>query len=249
MKLQALLVDTICTARRSGHRVSLPKADWSALSLADGYHVQGLVAHALNLFPDGHPPAWKLGGDPHSGPATAPVPGNAILTSPWCFQPGYAVDYGIEAEIAVRLGQDLPAGATQKQMLEAIESYFPCVELCDIRFDTDETIPPALQRADQQFNRALILGYPVSKATLPDWAKISLRLEVNGNTKFAGTGCHPFLNPLYSLPWLANHAAKQWDGLHAGDIIATGTWSGIYWRQPGESIRVVFENFGEVTMI
>jgi 2-keto-4-pentenoate hydratase len=244
--LQAALCDTLITARREVRRLPLPAHDWSVFSTADALAVQGQQAAHFGWFPDGHPPAWKLGGSPSSGASTAPVPADAVFEAPWQCPPGFAVAFGIEAEIAVRLARDLPAGASAADAWQAIDCFFPCIEFCDTRVDSPEALSAALQLADQQSNRAIILGPALRLSAAPDWARVSVHVEVGGHKVHSSSGGHPFIDPLSSLPWLARHAAEQYDGLRAGDIIATGTWSGIHWAAPGELTRVSFSGFGEL---
>ncbi|KAF7599921.1 MAG: hydratase [Candidatus Dactylopiibacterium carminicum] len=202
----------------------------------------------MGWFQDGHPPAWKLGGSPASGPACAPVPADAIFESPWQLPAGFAVQLGIEAEVAVRLRCDLAPDADMAAVWAAIDCLYPCIELCDIRLDAQQPLPASVQRADQQFNRALILGPALRVLARPDWSALRLAVQDDGHEIFRGEGCHPYGNPLHSLPWLARHAAEHWDGLRAGDLIATGSWSGIHWAQPGARVRVELDEFGSVEM-
>ena len=247
--LQVLLGDTLCEARHRVCRLPLPEGDWTKLSVADALAVQRRQAGHFGWFPDGHPPAWKLGGAPANGPSTAPVPGDAVFTdSPWQCPPAFAVAFGIEAEIAVRLARDLPAGADAAAVWQAIDCFFPCIELCDTRIASAAPLSAALQLADQQSNRALILGPAIRFATAPDWSTLMVRVECGGRVVHESAGGHPFCDPLTSLPWLAGHAAAQYDGLRAGDIIATGTWSGIHWAQPGEAVGVSLAGIGRVEL-
>lgn len=245
---QRLLADVLCTARRAGKRLPLPALSWSGFSVADALAVQRLQAEHFNWFPDGHAPAWKLGGSPATGRAAAPVPGTDVLHMPWQCPPGYAVAYGIEAELAVRLGRDLAPGASEAEAWQAIDCFFPCIELCDTRFDAAAPLAAELQLADQQSNRAILLGPAVRCQQEPDWVRLAVAVHADGKSIFSGIGSHPFVNPLSALPWLAQRADESHDGLRAGDIIATGTMSGIHWAAPGEQIRVTLAGFGCVEL-
>lgn len=247
-ELQGLLCDMLCEARRNVRRLPLPELDWSYFSVEDALAVQRQQAARLGWFPDGHPSAWKLGGSPTKGPSTAPVPAEAVFDAPWRSPDGFAVGFGIEAELAVRLARDLPAGASTAEARQAIDCFFPCIELCDTRIASAEPLPAVLQLADQQSNRALVLGPATRLAAVPDWPALAVRVECGGRVVHESTGGHPYLDPLTSLPWLAQHAVTQYDGLRAGDIIATGTWSGIYWALPGETVCVSLAGIGSVEL-
>lgn len=247
-ELQRTLGETLCRARRIGQRLLLPDGDWSLFDELDALAVQRVQETQLGWFPDSHPPAWKLGGSPACGRVAAPVAGDVLQDSPFVCPPGYAVGYGIEAELALRLASDLPADADEAAARQAIDCFFPCIELCDTRIESREPIPAALQLADQLSNRAIILGPPVRYADPPDWARLSVNVSANGSVRHSGQGGHPFIDPLGALPWLAQHATDRYDGLRAGDIIATGSFSGIYWATAGERIRVSLGGIGTVDL-
>jgi 2-keto-4-pentenoate hydratase len=228
--------------------VPLPEQDWEGFSLADGYAVQKLVAAELGWFPDGHPLAWKLGGSPANGISAAPVVANTLLNNGSLIDPGMAAGYGIEGELAIRLGADIPPGSPLPVILRAISGIAPCIELCDMRLMEGDRLPAGFARADQHWNRALILGDFLPLPTDTDWDMLGVSVTVNGNPEFQAHGSHPFLNPLNSLTWLATHAAQEWDGLHAGDIVATGSWNGLYWAHQSDTLEVNFEHFGKVSL-
>lgn len=244
-----VLSRALCAARRSPHRIAPPDIDLLRLSQADGYAVQKRVARELGWFPDGHPCAWKLGGSPKTGPTTAPVPDNAVFGAPWRVPADFAVGYGIEAELAVRLAHDLPADVSAAEIWQAIDTFHPCVELCDMRLEATQPLPVAVQLADQQLNRALIVGPGVALATPPVWQQTRVQVLADGRCVHDSLGGHPYGDPLNSLAWLARHAHREWDGLHAGDIIATGSWSGLYWAQAGETIHIDFSGFGVTDLV
>jgi len=73
-------------------------------------------------------------------------------------------------------------------------------------------------------------------------------LRVAGEPEFVGVGSHPFGEPLSSLPWLARHAAALGSPLRAGDLVATGSWTGIYWAPAGVQVEVEFAGAGRVAL-
>jgi len=216
------------------------------LSEADAYHVQDLVAAALGWFPDDGTNAWKLGGSPGQLISAARVPRQAIHATGWTAPAGYCHRIGIESELVVRLGRDLDEHADLRVARDAIDAWIPAIELCDTRFDRGEHAHPLLRLADQQLNRALILGEPVDSAG--DWPLQWVELRVNGQRQAGAQGSHPFSDPLNSLPWLARHAAARGTPLKAGDLIATGSWTGLYWAPPDALIEMMFDGLGTVSM-
>ncbi|MFT4174512.1 MAG: fumarylacetoacetate hydrolase family protein [Rhodocyclaceae bacterium] len=238
------MAEALCAARRQGSRVAIPHAD-AALTEDDGYAIQARVGQALGWFAEGGMRVWKLGGAPASGPSTAPVPREALRASPWQAPPAYAVGYGIEAEVAVRLARPLPPTASADEAWACIDTLYAAIELCDRRWVGEAPVSAPLQLADQQFNRAVIVGAAVPRAERPDWAALRVDVHIAGVVVKRQRGGHPFVDPLASLPWLAAHAARHGDGLRAGDIVATGSWTGIDWLRPGQTASVRFDGLGE----
>ncbi|WP_308811820.1 2-keto-4-pentenoate hydratase [Stutzerimonas azotifigens] len=236
----------LITGWRTGQRQPL-----SGLALPDtaaAYAVQRQVSEALGWFAGTRPTAWKLGGAPGGLISAAAVPAAAIHASGWCVPPAYVTALGIEGELVIRLGRDLSDTPDLAEIRAAIDAWMPAIELCDTRLQDGTSADPLLRLADQQLNRALIFGKPMQLTELPDWSRQTATLRVDGQELLRSTGSHPFVDPLSSLPWLARHAATQGTPLRAGDLIATGSWTGIHWATTGQAITFSLGRFGEVAL-
>jgi 2-keto-4-pentenoate hydratase len=231
---------------RTGQRQ--PLTGLSLHDSASAYAVQRQVSEALGWFGGGRPTAWKLGGAPGGIVSAAAIPADAIHRSGWQVPPGYVTALGIEGELVIRLGKDLSNMPDLTEIRAAIDAWLPAIELCDTRLEGGASADPLLRLADQQLNRALILGEPIQLTELPEWTHQTAVLRVDSQELFKSIGSHPFVDPLLSLPWLARHAAAQGTPLRAGDLIATGSWTGIYWATSGETITFTMSSFGAVTL-
>lgn len=232
------LAERLCRARISGELID---SDFRLASTAQAYAVQAEVAQRLGWFTSDRQRVWKLGGNPGTGACAAAVPAEAVHQSGWQVP---AQVLGLEAELAVRLGRDLPAGSTVAEALAAVDAWIPCIEVCASRF-ADATVDPLLQLADQQLNCALVLGEPVKLTKGYDWSSLGVSLEVDARVLLHQRGGHPWRDPLSVLPWLATHAAHHADGLHAGDTIATGSWIGLLPVPAGATVQISFGEFGK----
>ncbi|MBD8601905.1 MULTISPECIES: fumarylacetoacetate hydrolase family protein [unclassified Pseudomonas] len=217
-------------------------------SEAQAYDVQRRVAEAMGWFADAPARAWKLGGAPGSLISAAGVPAGTVRASGWQVPPGHCHALGIEGELFVRLSRDLDEHTDLAAAYAAIDAWMPGIELCDTRWVDGIQADALLRLADQQLNRELIVGLPVTLAAVPDWSAQAATLHVDGEQVVRGLGSHPFREPLNSLPWLARHAVALGNPLRAGDLIATGSWTGIHWAPPGASIEVDFPGIGSVTL-
>jgi len=225
-----------------------PLTGLSLHNAASAYAVQRQVSEALGWFDDVRPTAWKLGGAPGGLVSAAMVPAGAIHRSGWQVPPGYVTALGIEGELVIRLGKDLSYTPDLTEIRAAIDAWLPAIELCDTRLEDGVSADPMLRLADQQLNRALILGDPIQLTELPKWTHQTAVLRVDEQELLKSTGSHPFVDPLHSVPWLARHAAAQGTPLRAGDLIATGSWTGIYWATSGETITFTMSSLGAVIL-
>lgn len=246
MSTPAQVAASLIRGWREGCQQPLPGVGLA--SEAEAYAVQREVADALGWFSAAPPGAWKLGGAPGGLISAAAVPASAVHGSGWQVPPGADFGFGIEGELIVRLSRDLGPHTDPATARAAIDAWLPGIELCGTRWRQGEQAAPLLRLADQQLNRALVLGAPRSLAQLPHWAAQPVVLRVAGKPVFTGAGSHPFGDPLSSLPWLARHAAAQGTPLRAGDLVATGSWTGIYWAPAGAQVEVEFAGLGTVQL-
>ncbi|MFK3704924.1 fumarylacetoacetate hydrolase family protein [Klebsiella sp. NPDC088457] len=216
---------------------------------AEAYEVQHQVASAMGWFDNSSARVWKLGGAPNGLISAARVPDDAVHFSGWQVPAGYCFAYGIEAEIFVRLSHDLTECPHLSCAYNAIDAWLPGIELCDTRWIDGDKVDPLLRLADRQLNRALIMGEQLKFRQHPNWNEMNVSLQVNGVLQVGTKNQHPFGDPLSSLPWLAAHAAAQSTPLQAGDLIATGSWSGLFWAPEKARIEATFAGMGSVVIL
>jgi 2-keto-4-pentenoate hydratase len=237
---------SLIRAWREGRRQPWPAQ--ALANAAEAYAVQRRVADALGWFDAPAPAAWKLGGAPGGLVSAARVPAAALHEADWQVPADYCVGRGIEGELIVRLARDLDPTCDLASATAAIDAWMPGIELCDSRWLDVEQASPLLRLADRQLNRALILGTPRRLDTLPDWSRQRVELRVDGQVSLSEHGSHPFGDPLSSLPWLARHAAEQGQPLRAGDLVATGSWTGLQWVATGVAVEVSFPGIGRMAL-
>lgn len=188
---------------------------------------------------------WKVGSPSPDGAFTcAPLPASGLQDSPGRAGAGVAV----EAEIAVRLGADLPARDapyTEAEVLAAIASAHPAIEVLRSRFAEPDAVGPLSGLADSGGHDGLVLG-----PAIPDWRAVDLAAErvrvlVGGAEVKSGVG-NPGGGMGRLLAWLANEGARWAGGLRAGQVVTTGSWTG---KDPaGAEVRVRFERAGEAVL-
>jgi 2-keto-4-pentenoate hydratase len=92
-----------------------------------------------------------------------------------------------------------------------------------------------------------VLGKPVARTKAPDLLKVSGRAFINGNEVGRGTGADVLGHPHNALAWLANHLAEEGKGLHAGQIVLTGSLVKTVWLNAGDTVKMELDGLGTVT--
>ena len=79
---------------------------------------------------------------------------------------------------------------------------------------------------------------------MPDLITVKGRAIVNGEEVGHGTGADVLGHPHNALAWLANHLAAEGKGLHAGQIVLTGSLVKTLWLNAGDRVRMELDGLG-----
>jgi 2-keto-4-pentenoate hydratase len=246
----------IAQARRNRAPLQALPADLAPKDLAAGYRVQRAL-HDLLLPQTGPLVGYKIGctsavmqrylNIPH--PCGGGVFARGVHESGVALRAGDFVRVGVECEIAVRLARDLAASAapfTAESVAGAIEAYLPAIEIVDERYIGWETMGAPTLVADDFFAAGCVLGTPVLRSAAPDLVTVVGRAIINGVEVARGTGADVLGHPHHALAWLANHLAEEGRGLHAGQIVLTGSLVKTIWLAAGDRVSMELEGLGKV---
>lgn len=163
-----------------------------------------------------------------------------------------AADYcrlGIETEIAVRLGEDLPQGGDRDRVGGAVESVMAAMELLeDLRHDY-KRLNAAAMVAGNVWNAGIVIGAPVTDWRRLDLARAGARLTINGREIGSGRGGDVMGNPLNALAWLADRRAAEGTPLRRGQVVMTGSMVPIQFPLPGDVAIVEVEGLGTAELV
>jgi 2-keto-4-pentenoate hydratase len=162
---------------------------------------------------------------------------------------------GVECEIAVRLGRDLPFGPCDiERAAAAVGELFAASEVVENRYgkppagDVAAVGTPTLI-ADQFYHGAAVLGVPPA-----DWKKLDLpalpgRISVDGVERASGHGADLLGHPMAALAWLAaSEVARAFGGLRAGQVIMLGSVTPPIWLDGPCAVSVAFDGLPEVRL-
>jgi 2-keto-4-pentenoate hydratase len=237
--------ELLMAARRNGRRLTELPDDARPRTMHDAYAIQDAVATTLG--PIG---GWKVGAKSASSePTCAPLPAALILRSPQRFAAGQFARNGVEAELAFTLSRDLPARRQPycaADVKAAVASVHAAIEVVDSRFLDMDAMDPLSLLADFQSNGALVVdgGMALPQAFEPSTQQVALHID--GVDVLQSRGSNPAGDVLSLLAWLANHAAARSGGLRRGDIVTTGSWTGMRFVAERTRVSATFAGIGAV---
>jgi 2-oxo-3-hexenedioate decarboxylase/2-keto-4-pentenoate hydratase len=153
---------------------------------------------------------------------------------------------GVECEIAVRLGKDLPprdGGYDRDAVASAVDSVMPAIEIVDDRWRDFTSVDAFSLMADDFFGAGAVLGDAVAFTAHTDLAGVSGRMSVNDALAGEGTGSDILGHPLNALAWLASSGAPR-GGLRAGQFVLLGSLVKTCWLDPGDRVDIHIHGLG-----
>jgi 2-keto-4-pentenoate hydratase len=151
---------------------------------------------------------------------------------------------GVETEIALRLGADLPQGGDHALVIGAVASAAAAIELIeDLRHDYNE-LDAAAMVAGNVWNAGVVVGSPVTDWRSIDLAQVTAQLSINGRRIGSGIGADVMGNPLNALAWLADKLAAAGTPLRRGMIVMTGSMVPIQYPVSGDRVLVEVSGLG-----
>ena len=159
---------------------------------------------------------------------------------------------GVECEIVVRLGADLPAAGapyTRETVASAVAACMAGVEVVDDRFRNFRQVDVWTLAAGDFFNGGCVLGPAVAGFDPLALDRLAGRMTVNGAAAGEGRGRDILGHPLEALAWLANLKVGQGEALGAGEIVMLGSVVETKWLSRGDTVEIEVENLGRVRVV
>jgi 2-keto-4-pentenoate hydratase len=210
-----------------------------------------LLARLVRLF--GPIVGWKVGApSPTAEPAASPLLADLVQPSPARFGGPRLRLRGIEAEVAFRFGQALPPRPEpygEAEVIDAIHSIHPAIELVETRFQAWEGPPGLAKLADLGSNGGFCFGPGSTDWRSRDLARPTVTLSIDGKQIAERTGGNTAGHPMRTLIWLANHTGRLGHGLKAGDIVTTGSHTGLVFAGQDSRVAARVAGLGEANLI
>ena len=177
-----------------------------------------------------------------------------ILRSPVVLNFTEYVNLGVELEVGVTLGKDLPASGapyTRETVADAVAEVATAFEIVDIRTPDDLTTQERtlMSVAVNILNSGVVLGDPVT-----DWQNLDLVnchgvMQINHEQVGEGYGRDVMGHPFEPLVWLANELSARNHPLKAGDTVITGSLVPPTPLGFASEARISIEGLGEAIVV
>lgn len=227
------LAKSLWAARRDGHAI-----DRSQFQLPETTEEAYAVQHAVISLSGYEPCGYKVGSTSKEAQALLGTtgPGAGVLLRPFLHETPavmwVAADHApaVEGEFAFLMGKPLPAREipyTLAEVSSAIDCVAGAIEIVGSRFAGGLGDQGRLATtADCSANVGLVVGR-WHAWRCQDLREHRVAMSLDGALRGSGTGERALGNPLNVLCWLATHLSTRGRGLSPGDVVATGTCTGL----------------------
>jgi len=246
--------ELLLAVRRGAPRLAALPPELAPQTLAEAYAIQTQLLRALGSRVGG----WKATLFDARHGICAPLAWDALLPSPALATSnptatGNTVRFGIEPEIAFRLGADLPPRLpdepySAEEVCAAVASVHAVIEIVVTRYVDAEAVSALERVADNFMNEALVIGPPCTAWHELALDAVPLQVQVDGARVHSAVGGHPLGDPLLPLVWLANHLASLGRGLRRGEFVTTGSCNGCRYLQSGQIVQADFSGLGSASV-
>jgi 2-keto-4-pentenoate hydratase len=230
------------TARRQRHALDQLPAAIRPGTIDEGYAVQEALARRL-----GESAGWKIAFTSQRlqaavglhEPIAGRLPARGVLDSPARAE-GHRVVM-VEAEYAVRFGARFAPDPNPDPaaVSAAIAQVAAAVEVVDPIFaDRDTAGLPSLVAGGVA--AALVLGQPVGWHSRIDRVETDVVVEVDGVAIARGSGAAVMGDPMVALLWLIAHLGRRGICVEAGQVVATGSCTGLTPVPFGSKVRALY---------
>ncbi|MBS0638844.1 MAG: fumarylacetoacetate hydrolase family protein [Proteobacteria bacterium] len=236
--------EVLVQARKSGTSIdALPSVPGS---VAEAHAIQDRVSRLLGT-PIG---AFKANAPPGQEPTRGPIYTPTVRRSPARFEWAEAPHLGVEGEVAFRFARDLPARSApySREEVAAAVVALPTIEVVSSRFRDTSSRPALEQLADGIANAGLVCGPETQAWSALDFTRLHVTLRVNGETVVDKDGGHSLGDPLQIAVALVE-LMRDRGGVRAGQIVTTGSWTGLRYLKPGDRCSVTFETLGTAEVV
>jgi 2-keto-4-pentenoate hydratase len=230
-----------------------------AAPLADAYRIQDALHRVMAEAGRGEIAGWKIALTSRAmqqmtgvdQPAAGAIFSKVVHASPARIDVAAYHHLGVEFEVAVRVGDDLPATGgpwTRASVAGHVAACLPAFELVEDGDADYKTLDAFTLIAQNTWNGGVVLGPAVTEWRGVDLERAVTRCWVNDRPGGQGKTGDAMGHPLEAVAWLANLLNGRGRRLERGMIVMTGSSITTKFLAPGDRVRFVIDGLGEVAL-
>lgn len=184
-------------------------------------------------------------------PAYGAVFARSVRPSPSTLSAAEFVHLGLEFELAVQIGSDVPpdgAPYTRETIAPFVSACMPAFELIEDRGADYSDLDAESILTDRCWCAGVVLGRRVADWQDLDLAAAPVSLRWNGRIIDEGVAGDSMGHPFEGLAWTANHLAAQGRMMKKGEIVITGSALKTRFPEPGDVISYAITGLGETAV-
>jgi 2-keto-4-pentenoate hydratase len=184
-------------------------------------------------------------------PAGGAIFARTVHRSPATIRLSDFMHLGLEFELGLRLGADLPASGapyTRASVAGAVAACMPAFELIEDRGADYGDLDAASILTDKCWCGGVVLGPEVADWRQLDLASAPALLIWNGEVVDQGLTGAAMGHPFEGLAWLANLLAARGRGMQSGDIVITGSALRTRFPAAGDEVTYRIAGLGETSV-
>ena len=249
----AKAVEIFTEARRSMQVIERLPDDARPATPDEGYAIQSAFIEASGETVVG----WKVGATNDAAlalfaakePFLGPMFSTGVHLSPVNIDASAFHHACLESEFCFRMGSDLPSIGRDHDadsVASAVDAVIPAMEMISPRFTGIPKGDVASAIADCGVGGGIVLGEAVTDWRSLDLVGQAVSFSVDGKQIAEGTGALVMGDPINALVFTANKLASLGLQLKAGDLVTTGTCTGVQFVEKGRRCIANFGSLGQV---
>src|SRR6266446_1468673 len=219
---------------RSRTRYRPLDAAFRAAPLDDAYRIQDALHRLMGAAGRGEIAGWKIALTSKAmqqmtgvdQPAAGAIFSTAVLASPARVDLAAYHHLGVEFEVAVRLGDDLPSSGgpwTRASVGDRVGACLPAFELVEDGDADYKTLDAFTLVAQNTWNGGVVLGAPMTEWRRVDLERAVTRCWINEQPSGQGKTGDAMGHPFDAVAWLADLLNRRDRALERGMIVMTGS--------------------------
>src|SRR6267378_5937779 len=261
-----LTPDAIAAAARASFEMHRTRARYRpfdaalrAAPLDDAYRVQDALHRLLAEAGRGEIAGWKIALTSRAmqqmtgvdQPAAGAIFSKLVHASPARVDVAAYHHLGVEFEVAVRVGDDLPESGgpwTRASVAGKVAACIPAFELVEDGDADYKTLDAFTLVAQNTWNGGVVLGAPVTAWRGVDLERAVTRAWLNDEAAGQGKTGDALGHPFEAVAWLANLLNRRGRMLGRDMIVMTGSSITTKFPSPGDRVRFAIEGLGDAAL-